>query len=79
MSVKPLFHTLTKHGMKFPPVLHKRPTQGTVDQPHYVEMPSQGIMSNNVAGNNPALHPVERQFPGISSRTKAQINFLACL
>jgi len=32
-------------------------------------------MSKKVAGNNPGLHSVKRQFPGLSSRTRAQNKF----
>ena len=32
-------------------------------------------MSNKEVSNNPGLHPVKRQFPGLSSRTRAQNKF----
>jgi len=32
-------------------------------------------MSYKEAGNNPGLHPLKRQFPGFSSRTRAQNKF----
>jgi hypothetical protein len=28
------------------------------DQPHYVDMPSQGVMSSTEANNNPGFYPV---------------------
>ena len=47
------------------------PTLGTVSQPHYVEMSSQGVVSSKEASNNRGLHPVEGQWPSLNSRTRA--------
>ena len=37
------------------------PTQGPVDQSHYVEMSSEGVMSSKEVGNDPGLYPVKGQ------------------
>jgi hypothetical protein len=37
------------------------PTPGSVNQPHRVEMYSQGVISSKEAGNNPGLYPAKGQ------------------
>jgi len=34
---------------------------GTVNQPHYVQMSSQGVMSSKQASNYPGLYPCQGQ------------------
>ena len=56
-----------------------QPLQGTINQPRYVEMSSQGAVSSKRASNHPRLRPVNGQLPGLSSRTGAgdQLSSLA--
>jgi hypothetical protein len=51
------------------------PRQGTVDQPHYVKMFSQGVMSSTEARKSPGFCPVKGQKSGLSSRTRVRNQF----
>jgi len=49
----------TKRELRSPLLPDTSYTYGTVSQPHYVEISSQGVMSSMGASNNPGLYPVK--------------------